>query len=344
MRRGLEVPRYDHNNNNTNNMSLSDWIKNKMGGEDERDARKVLKPTPSFEGKWVVAGASEMGKSHKTANPPIPCQDSHAIKPLEAGWGIAILCDGAGSAPLSHIGSEFTVSQAVGVFEGIIQKNNWIKKGELPQPEVWQKLALNAFRTIRQRVELVAEAKEVKAKDYACTIIVVIYAPFGILTSHIGDGRAGYRDDKGQWHPIMIPHNGEEANITIFLTSDYWLKGDFEMSGVTVPESRVIADPPTAFTLMSDGCESHTFETGYFDEKNVKFIHKNTPSQAFFETLRKQLLSVNAEGATDKDIQELWSKFVDRGNTKFANELDDKTLILGILDEREEKRDERGEK
>ena len=62
-----------------------------------------------------------------------------------------------------------------------------------------------------------------------------------------------------------------------------------------------------------------------------------------FETLRKQLLSVNAEGATEKDIQELWSKFVDRGNTKFANELDDKTLILGILDKRIETRDEEQE-
>jgi len=321
---------------------LSDWIKSKIGGEDERDARKTLassRSTPRFDGKWVVAGASEIGKSHKVANPPIPCQDSHAIKSLEAGWGIAILCDGAGSAPLSHIGSEFTVSQAIGVFEGIIQKNKWIKKGELPQPEEWQKIALGAFQKIRQRVELVAEAKEVKAKDYACTIIVVIYAPFGILTSHIGDGRAGYRDSKGQWHPIMTPHNGEEANITIFLTSDYWLKGDFEMSGVTVPESKVITDALTGFTLMSDGCESHTFETGYFDEENMRFIHKNTPAQTFFETLRKQLLSVNAEGATEKDIQELWSKFVNKGNTKFANELDDKTLILGILAEKQEKQE-----
>ena len=314
-----------------------------MGGEDERDARKTLTPTPRFDGKWVVAGASEMGKSHKNANPPIPCQDRHAFKTLEEGWGIAILCDGAGSAPLSHIGSEFTVSQAIGVFEGIIQKNKWIKKGELPQPEEWQKLALDAFRKIRQRVELVAEAKEVQSKDYACTIIVVIYAPMGILVSHIGDGRAGYRDGEGKWHPIMTPHNGEEANITIFLTSDYWLKGDFEMSGVTVPESRVITVAPTGFTLMSDGCESHTFETGYFDEENMRFIHKNTPAQTFFETLRKQLLSVNAEGATEKDIQELWSKFVDRGNTKFANELDDKTLILGILDKRIETRDEEQE-
>jgi len=321
-------------------MSLSDWIKNKIGGEDERDARKSLTSAPRFEGKWVVAGASEIGKSHKNANPPLPCQDSHAMKSLEGGWGIAILCDGAGSAALSDVGSEFTVNQAIGVFEGIIQKHNWIKKGELPQAEAWQKLALNAFRTIRKRLELVAEAKEVNPKDYACTIIVVIYAPFGILTSHIGDGRAGYRDGEGKWHPIMTPHNGEEANITIFLTSDYWLKGDFEMSGVTVPESRVITAAPTGFTLMSDGCESHTFETGYFDEENMRFIHKNTPSQAFFETLRKQLLSVNAEGATEKDIQELWSKFVDRGNTKFANELDDKTLILGILDERRETRQE----
>lgn len=322
---------------------LSDWIKNKIGSEDERDARKTLTPSdsvPPFDGKWVVAGASEMGMSHKNANPPIPCQDSHAMKSLEEGWGIAVLCDGAGSAPLSHIGSEFVVGQAIGTFEGIVQKNKWIKKGELPEPEAWQKIALNAFQKIRQRLELVAEAKEVKAKDYACTIIVVIYAPFGILTSHIGDGRAGYRDGKEKWHPIMTPHNGEEANITIFITSDYWLKGDFEMSGVTVPESRVITDAPTAFTLMSDGCESHTFETGYFDEKNMKYIHKNTPSQAFFETLRKQLLSVDAEGATEADIQELWSKFVDRGNTKFTNELDDKTLILGILNERQENRDE----
>lgn len=279
---------------------------------------------------WLVAHASTIGKSHRMANPPIPCQDNHAVLSLEQGWGIAISCDGAGSAKLSHEGSNFVSKEAAELFHSIISKNNWIRSGQLPNNEGWEKVSLQALKKLRYDLEIYAKAKELNIADLACTIIVVIYSPHGLLMTHIGDGRAGYRTVAGDWKAILEPHKGEEANQTIFLTSNPWLSENFMMSGVRVPESRVIRDRATAFTLMSDGCESHSFELGYFDKEEQKFIEQNKPFPRFFEPLLLTLKGMKKEGLSEEEILEKWARFVADGSENLSNEPDDKTLILGV--------------
>jgi len=280
---------------------------------------------------WIIAHASEIGRSHKIANPPIPCQDNHAIKKLAKGWGVAILCDGAGSAKLSHEGSKFISDEALKLFEAIVQENEWIKKSTLPSGKDWELLANKALKKLRYDLEQLAKFRKVDVRDLACTIIVVIYSPMGILTTHIGDGRAGYRDNNNIWKPLITPHNGEEANQTIFITSRPWLQKGFTMSGVKVPEYRVITDPPTAFTVISDGCETHSFELGYFDKDQQKFIKENKPYPKFFEPLTEALKGMHQEGLSQNEINDKWSSFVGQGTEKFKNEPDDKTLILGVI-------------
>ena len=280
---------------------------------------------------WLVAHTSEIGKSHLISKPPIPCQDNHAVKNLQNGWGIAISCDGAGSAKLSHKGSKFISEEALNLFESIIIKNNWIQKNELPKKENWELLARKALKKLRYDLEQLAKFENVDSKDLACTIIVVIYSPIGLLTTHIGDGRAGYRNQENIWKPIISPHKGDEANQTIFITSDPWLNENFVMSGLKVPESNVINDSPSAFTLMSDGCETHSFEMGYFDKEKQKFVEQNNPYPKFFEPLIHTLLNMKKEGLTGEEINQKWSGFVNAGTDKLKNEPDDKTLIIGVL-------------
>ncbi|NCX95273.1 MAG: hypothetical protein EBX41_02485, partial [Chitinophagia bacterium] len=57
---------------------------------------KMNKPDTPF---FMVSG-SAIGKSHKGTG--TPCQDSSFCGTLSNGWGIAIVCDGAGSAANSQ--------------------------------------------------------------------------------------------------------------------------------------------------------------------------------------------------------------------------------------------------
>lgn len=279
----------------------------------------------------LIVNSSVIGKSHLKASPPINCQDSNEVLMLEKGWGIAISCDGAGSAKLSDIGSKFVAQKAVNLFKAIIEKHNWIKEQQLPSQKRWETIGRDALLYLRAELELHAKNQKLNISDLACTIIVLIYSPIGILCTHIGDGRAGYKTKKGEWKACLTPHKGEEANQTIFLTSNSWLKGDFELSGLKVPESIVIKTPPVAFTLLSDGCESHCFKCGYFDKDQQKFISQNKPFSGFYNPAIQHLYTLRKEGLTSQELQEKWAEFLKNGTEGFAQEPDDKTLILGIL-------------
>lgn len=145
------------------------------------------------------------------------------------------------------------------------------------------------------------------------------------MVCHIGDGRAGYRKQSGEWQSLITPWKGEEANQTVFITSAIW----------NAPEkflkSSVVNDVPTAFTLMSDGCESHSFELGYFDQQQQQFIEKNNPYPKFFDPLVEQVKKMDEGGMSSNEIHKNWRQFLTNGSQGLANESDDKTMILNTL-------------
>ena len=278
---------------------------------------------------WFVLCASAIGKAHLEAKQPVPCQDSYAFKSISKNAGIAIVCDGAGSAENSHIGSKFIADNAVDIFSQIIDDNDWIDS-DLPKDEDWEILSTKAFRKLRYDLEVYSKEIDQVVKSLACTIIVVIYLPKGILTAHIGDGRAAFENKSNEWKAILNPHSGEEANQTIFITSDAWLKDGFSMNDIGVPESMVIREPYSSFTLMSDGCESHCFQLGYMDEEQEKIISQNRPHPEFFNPAKKAIIKMLDEGKSSEEIQDLWQGLIESGTQKLKNEPDDKTIILGI--------------
>lgn len=282
---------------------------------------------------WVVVGASTIGISHLQSNPPTPCQDNHHYQTIGNGWGVAVSCDGAGSAVNSHFGSNFIAVEASNLFKHIVETNEWHKQQILPTQDKWQMLSKKAFAKLRYDLGEFAKENEFIVETLACTVIVVIYSPVGILVTHIGDGRAAFYGENQQWKAIIKPHKGEEANQTLFLTSQIGLgdEKDFVLNGIPVPESRVFNEIPRAFTLMSDGCENHSFELGYFDAEAQKYVEQNNPSPKFFNPLIDALKEMHQNNVSQDEIKTNWKKFVESGNTKLANEADDKTLILGVL-------------
>jgi len=278
---------------------------------------------------WVVVHDSVIGWQHKYGDEPTPCQDNNKHEPISDKCGIAVVCDGAGSACNSDLGSEFVSKEAVDVFKKLVIEHGW-NQGVFPEEKEWCEIADRALTTIYSRLKSHADTHSLDIDDLACTVIVLIYVPEGLLFTHIGDGRAAYQNADGEWISILQPHKGNEANQTIFITNEIWMKGGLKLKGITVPESIVIKDDVVSFALMSDGCERHCFDLGSYDKANERFIPANRPHPGFFNPLRSALSAMVHAGVLDNEISKKWRGFLEKGTDGLRDEPDDKTMILGI--------------
>jgi len=279
--------------------------------------------------EWTMVGTSVIGKGHISAK--IPCQDYCKYESLGKGWGIAIVSDGAGSAEFSHFGSKIIVEKGIIRFKELIEKEGWLKNNELPDDAKWQQVTYSTLKAIRDDMEMFAKTKKISLKSLNATVIVLIHSPLGILATHVGDGRSGYKNKNGEWEALIKPHKGEEANQTIFLPSDFWDISQFQISGVSVPENIIIREQVLAFTLMSDGCENTAWQYYQKNEETGKFYDPNKPHPPFFEPLCETLQSFHNDKVDLKERKEKWNKFLTDGTKSFENETDDKTMILGVL-------------
>jgi hypothetical protein len=277
---------------------------------------------------WSILGASVIGKGHISSKRP--CQDNHAYKYLGNGWGIAVVSDGAGTAMNSQIGSSFVSEHSLRHFESLIKKANWIKKNELPADTEWTKMAYNTLKDVRNKMDTYSQENSKSLASLSATVIVVIHSPLGMLVTHIGDGRAGYKNEAGEWKTAFTPHKGEEANQTIFITSEFWNIHDFLLSGVSVPESLVIREKPIAFTLMSDGCEHGTWQHNIKKTGDKEFYYDpNLPHPPFFNPVSETIQSFRNENIPPEERKRKWVSFIN-GGEPFRLERDDKTIILGV--------------
>src|SRR5512132_2107556 len=58
-------------------------------------------------GRWHALSVAEVGESHLSVSPPVPCQD--ACTALTGLRPLLLVADGLGSRPLSHVGSDAIV-------------------------------------------------------------------------------------------------------------------------------------------------------------------------------------------------------------------------------------------
>jgi hypothetical protein len=312
----IQTEQKKENIQNTKPLVKIDFDKNKLKHEKAIEVNDFL-----------LIGDKIIGKSHIRNNKP--CQDSFYYLDLGDGWGIAVVSDGAGSAKLSDIGSNFTVELATNIFKQSIFHLDLISKKQFLPLKEWSQIAIFNFLWIKNMIEVFSRNNQLEASDLACTIIVTIYSPFGLLTAHIGDGRAGYKDSDGEWKSMMTPHKGEEANQTIFITSD-WVNREIKMSGVPVPECRVIEGDIKAFMLMSDGCEAGTYECLKYDESKGRYFDVNMPYAELFDHLYEKVIKMKNENKSIEEMNEKWADFLKDGNRTLEKEPDDKTMIFGV--------------
>ena len=183
---------------------------------------------------WRVYAAAAIGSSHLEIG--TPCQDAFAHAVL-GDTLVAVVCDGAGSQPLSHVGAQ-TLSRRVvelladEVADGIA--------GQAPS-----QLELVIGETIAQaRAELraTAVAAGVELSAYACTLVGAIAHAQGGVFFHVGDGLAVA--EAGESALVSLPENGEYANETYFVSGAEWCE-HLRFTHLGTPSQRI--------ALMSDG-------------------------------------------------------------------------------------------
>jgi hypothetical protein len=274
---------------------------------------------------WVLAKASVAGCAHEKNG--TPCQDAFFCRLIGGtDWGIAVVADGAGSCPFSHIGAGRTVELAFHHFGKAVTHNEWNTRAALPDAKDWHLAAKSAFHLVYKDLQDFARQEAYELQALSCTVVVVIFTPLGLLIAHVGDGRAGYCDAGGEWKSMMVPFKGEYANETVFVTFCDWTgeRADHYM------RSSVVAEAVKAFVLLTDGCENACYHTSRYNEQEGRNEPLNKPCAGFLGPMTQLLLDLYRQGRPESEIDLFWEDYLKDGAPALAAENDDKTMILAI--------------
>ena len=296
--------------------------------ENTLDTSQLNRLTDGQENRWVTVAHSAIGKSHLKAVPPIPCQDNNYFETLNDNWQLAIVCDGAGSAKMSHFGSKLISNNAIpSNLKNVLSNLKWFKNGELPSKKEWKNLGVTIFKeTLDNLIFWVAEQNKqnntnLSVNNYASTAMLALYNSKGAVVANIGDGRGGYLSTSGVLKSLFTPFGGDESNGTIFITSPIW---DNPHKYI---QTDVINEKLLAIFLLSDGMEKITFECSNLTDD--VFTDANIPFKKFFFPVLSKMKSLDSEG--EEKLKDEWKLLLESGNNAIINENDDKTLLVSFL-------------
>lgn len=195
---------------------------------------------PETAPQWRVLSASVRGTSHVRTG--LPCQDSVYHCLAANGALIAAVADGAGSAPLSDIGSSIAARESVETARTSMLHTS------ADISESYLKATLKASVLVaRSSVQAEARARGGSVRDFATTLLLVICAPDVIGAAQIGDGAVVVSDESGGYSPFTTPQRGEYANETVFLVSRNALDS-MQLKAETASPARV--------AMFSDGLQN----------------------------------------------------------------------------------------
>jgi hypothetical protein len=153
---------------------------------------------------------------------------------------VAAVADGAGSACHSDVGAFLATRTAVTRFSPPLEPET------TGADDRWKDALCQAVQAAKQTVEREAAARGLRARDLACTLILVALLPGLSAAAQIGDGAAVAADADGRLTALTRPVQGRYANETVFLTGHQALD-DVQLS--------VHRAAYTALALLSDGLQ-----------------------------------------------------------------------------------------
>ncbi|MFB6414375.1 PP2C family serine/threonine-protein phosphatase [Bradyrhizobium tunisiense] len=224
---------------------------------------------------WRIASACEIGTSHLKSG--LPCQDSIAHSIVRTKRGnvvVTVVCDGAGSAAHSEIGSWLAANTFVELVEVYLKTGGLVADIDRARVVSWVE-ATRASLTQR------AHSDGNSPKDYACTLIAAIVGPSAAAFAQIGDGAIVVSHGEADgWSWVFWPQHGEYANQTTFVLS---------ANATSVLEFGLAPRRIDEFAMFSDGIERMVLHTA------TKSVNND-----FFEQMLRPVRVSNSWGVDQK--------------------------------------------
>jgi hypothetical protein len=241
---------------------------------------------------WTVMGCAVRGPAHEVDGGP--CQDAVAFA-TGRDWLVAVLSDGAGSAPRGDEGARHLVETVTRRLAAAAEAGG--------PADGWEAEVAAAIQHARDT--LPADAEHSLPSFHATAVGVVVAGAEGGLFFHIGDG-AGAALRAGEWDggTVSLPANGEYADQTYFYTEDGW-RDNLRFLPVAGPFDRVV--------LVSDGAAAFAMAPGgrgldpRFMEPVDRYlcgVDLETGTAALAATLN----SPGARGVTGDDKSLVWAR------------------------------------
>jgi hypothetical protein len=269
-----------------------------------------IKPLSASVG-WAHLKASVKGYNKQEL------QDAHGLY-CAGNSALLVVCDGAGSKKHSKAGADHCASALVAEFSKVLSAGSRISSGN------WKQVAHEAFLKVAQSLEGLSKSQALPLAEYGCTGIVVLATDDFVGCAHVGDGRAGYLDEKNCWQSILVPYKGAEANATVFMSM--LNPGNADQFIRTTSHSL----RTRSIMALSDGPEGVCWHMSTKDRTGTKIEDPNVPSSNFFTKIANQLIAASASKVPQSDLDKLWADFLTGGNEQLAKELDDKTLLIAV--------------
>lgn len=184
---------------------------------------------------WNTLTAVCTGRGHRLRH---QLGQDRTAQRTEYGVTTIALADGAGSAPLSHLGAECAVQTVCRLlcreFEGLYAS---------PTPQTMRQWVVE---TVQEAIAEKAALYRAAPSELACTLLAVAVCGDRYLFFHVGDGVIAYQKT-GKLLVASRPSNGEFANTTTFVTA--------KSAKQTARVGKGTQTALEGFVLMSDGCE-----------------------------------------------------------------------------------------
>lgn len=244
--------------------------------------------------RWAVVGCAVRGTAHEADGSP--CQDAVAFA-CRGEWLVAVLADGAGSAPRSDEGARHLVHTVT---------RRLADAAEAGAPEGgWEGEITAAIAGAR---DTLPTDEQNPPRHFHATAVGIVVGDDGGVLFHIGDG-AGAALIAGTWDEgtFSLPANGEFADQTFFYTEEGWAD-NLRFTPVIPPFDRVV--------LMSDGAAAFALAAGGRGldprfmapvDRYLAGVDEETGTRALAATLD----SPGAHGVTGDDKSLVWARRLD---------------------------------
>lgn len=197
---------------------------------------------PALAWRWSAAHSAVIGASHLRAKPPKPCQDAALAD--ASSRPLALIADGAGSAPLSHLGAEAVVLALRRLTRTLDPDFTAALDSDIDSTALAQALAEKIVGHASGVLDDLADLHCRSATDFRCTLLMWVLGTRHSLWVKVGDG-ALVLCSGGELRCVGPVGKREFANQTQFIGPGL-KQGDWAWG---VVESHLL----TGAAAMSDG-------------------------------------------------------------------------------------------